>query len=537
MARSLAFSGTFTKLDYRRAMATNSTIMRDPRSRVSEFASSLTRQPLLVALAVTTVIVCVRLAGSVDADVSWQLWAAHQMNGGARLYRDIVEINPPLWFWMGMPVDALAKLIHVRSDQALIAIIGAIAALSLAATDRLLPAMPATKRTFLLGFAALVLVALPWLQFGQREHIATIGALPYAALVAARRTGRNVPLGLACAVGAGAALGFALKHYFLLVPILLELWLLVSQGRKWRPVRPEALAMIGVGIGYAAAMAMWGTDYFSRALPIIFISYGLTGAERTIDLFQPSVLTALASLVLLIAHRRSLRSDPSGLASAMIVAAIGFGAAYFIQAKGWSYHALPLAAFAVIAVAVSLTAESKPRFIVLVAPALLLLPFWISAQQAIRGANPHPDVRHALAGLHAGDSVAFMGTDPSVGWPDTLDEGFRYPSRYSSFWMMRAVVRNAAADDPNPKVTQFGARVVEETVEDFECMPPRRIIVARPPASAAKGEFDILAFFLRDPRFVQLLARYRPVSRTSVEAFELVSPLPSRSDCIRRVTG
>ena len=82
-------------------MATNSTIMRDPRSRVSEFASSLTRQPLLVALAVTTVIVCVRLAGSVDADVSWQLWAAHQMNGGARY----TSSNPPRgaapWFQGG----------------------------------------------------------------------------------------------------------------------------------------------------------------------------------------------------------------------------------------------------------------------------------------------------------------------------------------------------------------------------------------------------------------------------------------------------
>ena len=162
--------------------------------------------------------------------------------------------------------------------------------------------------------------------------------------------------------------------------------------------------------------------------------------------------------------------------------------------------------------AVSLAAESKPRFIVLVAPALLLLPFWISAQQAIRGANPHPDVRHALAGLHAGDSVAFMGTDPSFGWPDTLDEGF--PLSVALFELLddaRGRKERTAADDPNPKVTQFGARVVEETVEDFECMPPRRIIVARPPAAAAKGEFDILAFFLRDPRFVQLLAHYRPV--------------------------
>ena len=76
-------------------MATNSTIVRDPGSRASEYASSLTRRPLLVALAIATLSVCVRLAGSVDADVSWQLWTAHQMNGGARLYRDMVEINPP----------------------------------------------------------------------------------------------------------------------------------------------------------------------------------------------------------------------------------------------------------------------------------------------------------------------------------------------------------------------------------------------------------------------------------------------------------
>ena len=189
--------------------------------------------------------------------------------------------------------------------------------------------------------------------------------------------------------------------------------------------------MIGVGIGYAAAMAMWGTDYFSRALPIIFISYGLTGAERTIDLFQPAVLTALASLVLLIAHRRTLRSDPSGLASAMIVAAIGFGAAYFIQAKGWSYHALPLAAFAVIAVAVSLTAESKPRFIVLVAPALLLLPFWISAQQAFAAPTRTP--------MFATPWRAFMPAIPSRSWAPIPRSAGR--TRWTKAFAIRRAIR------------------------------------------------------------------------------------------------
>ncbi len=43
--------------------------------------------------------------GTVDPDVAWQLWIAHQVNHGGRLYRDMVEVNPPLWFWMALPVD------------------------------------------------------------------------------------------------------------------------------------------------------------------------------------------------------------------------------------------------------------------------------------------------------------------------------------------------------------------------------------------------------------------------------------------------
>ncbi len=382
-------------------MASVPTIARDPRSRASGWASVLASRPLSVALAAVALLTCLRALGTVDADVSWQLWAAHQLNGGARLYRDINEINPPLWFWMGMPVDGLAGLIHVRSDQVLIGVIGSLVALALIATDRLLAPMPAPQRGFVLGYGALVLLAMPWLQLGQREHLALIGALPYAALIAARRTGRAVPSHLALLVGGASALGFALKHYFLLVPILLELWLLVSLGRTWRPLRPETLTMVAIGIVYAAAIALWGSDYFSLALPLIIMAYGLTGAQRAIDLFQPAVLTALATLGLLVAHRRMLRSDKTGLASALIIAAIGFAGSYFIQAKGWSYHAVPFAACAAIALAASLTAAGKPRLVVLAAPTLLLLPFWIAAQQAIHGSPRSADVRRALDGLHA----------------------------------------------------------------------------------------------------------------------------------------
>jgi hypothetical protein len=515
-------------------MATASSITRERSG--GGLLEAMAAKPLLVAFAVVAAVVAVRAPGTVGSDVTWQLWIGHQLCGGARLYHDIIEANPPLWFWMAVPIDWLSALIHLRSDHLLIIVIGFCALLALGATDRILAPATGARRTMLLCYSALILVGMPWVEAGQREQIALIGALPYVALIGARRNGRPVPTSLALIVGIGAGLGFALKHYFLLVPILLELWLLAGLGRKWRPIRPETIGMAAVGIAYVSAFAIWASDYLSVTLPLILLAYGVTGAERLLDLFQPAVLVALTTLLLLVTNIRSLRAEPTDFGGALVVAAIGFAAAYFIQAKGWSYQAVPLLGCAAIALVAAITSEAKPRWIVaLAAPALLVLPFWTAAQHAIRIDQTARDVDHAVAGLHAGDSVGFIGTDPALGWTTTLQRGFAYPSRYYGFWMMRAIVRNESLGSPDARLTGLGRRVVGETVHDFRCLPPKRIIVARPtPEAAQSGDFDILTFFLRDPQFAELLAHYRPVERTSVEVFALESPLDAAHDCLRR---
>lgn len=497
---------------------------------------ALAAKPLMPAFVLVSIITAIRALGTVDSDVSWQLWIAHQLNGGARLYSDIIETNPPLWFWMGMPVDRLSHIAHLRSDHVLILIIGGLALLSLVATNRLIRPISRARRAFILAYAALVLVAMPWLQFGQREQIVLIGTLPYAALVGARRTGREVNGHFAFLVGLFAASGFALKHYFLIVPLLLELWLFASERRNWRPVRPETAAIAIVGFFYAASFLFFAGDYFSNVLPLIFLAYGVTGAQRLVDLFQPAVLLALVTLALLIGRRPAHRSEKSGFGPALIFAAIGFAGAYFIQAKGWTYQAVPLAGCAALAFATLLAEVEKPeRLAALVAPALLILPLWIGAKQALAEPQGELDVKRAVEGLGPGDSVGFIASDPSLGWNVTLQKGFDYPSRYYGFWMMRAIVKNMTSQAPDPRLTRLGSLVVRQTVEDFQCLPPRRIIIARPaPQAGRAGEFDILAFFRRDPQFVKLLGHYRPVERTSVELFERVSPLSPGRNCLRR---
>ena len=518
-------------------MTSESVISREANlaGRASRLARLLSARPLLTALLLIAFLVVLRVQESVDADVAWELWIGRQLNHGAHLYRDIIEVNPPLWFWMAMPVDRLAEFVRVRAYRILILVTGGAVALAVAATSRLIGSVGAGRRAFFLCYASLVLVAMPWTDFSQREHITLIGTLPYAALVARRRDGDAVPAALAAAVGVGAALGFALKHYFLIVPVLLEAWLIVGLGRKWRPIRMETIVILLVGILYGLAMLIWAQDYFTAVVPLLRLAYGATGAKRMVDLFQPAVLAALLSIVLLLSRPRLLRAEATGLAAALTVAAVGFTADYFIQAKGWSYHALPMLGCAAVALAAVLcTGTNLPRLTLLTAPALLLLPFTIAAAKTLRQPESASDVAHAVEGMRTGDAVGFIAADPSFGWHVILQKGLRFPLRYSGFWMLQAVVRNEVRARPDAKLTQLGRLVVRQAVADFECTPPRRIIIARPrPGETKDGAFDILTFFSRDPEFRALLSHYRPIDRTGVEVFERASPIAQARQCPR----
>ena len=499
----------------------------------AQFAALKRFRPLAMALFVTAVITALRMTGTVDSDVAWQLWIAGRMHAGASLYRDIVEINPPLWFWMALPVDRTATICHVRPETVLITAMGALVALSLAATDRLSQHLPSGRRTLLLSYAALILMAMPWAHVGQREQIVLIGTLPYAALIAARQQCRTVPLLLAFLIGTGAATGFALKHYFLIVPALLELWLIASRGRRWLAIRPETLAIAAVVFAYGAAIVFFAGDYLTKMLPLIRLAYGVTGLSGPHHLFGPFAIVGLTPLSFVAAQSRWTNKARAPLTFALLVTAFAFAAVYFLQAKGWPYHAIPLIGCSSLALAALLVeTDSYPATMRTFGPALLIVPLVLAAEEQTQQPLPNGDLLEAVSEVHPGETVAFLTTENAVPWSVTLQHRLRYPSRYMAFWMMRAVVSNEQTLKPDPRLTTLGRRIVSETVQDFECTPPRRIIIDRP--RAGDQTFDILPFFLRSADFAALMSHYRVLRRTSFETYELTSRLPPPSSPCRR---
>ena len=206
-------------------------------------------------------------------DVIWQLWIARQMLGGAELYSQINEINPPLWFWMAMPVHRIAAALALPAPTILVWFILLIALASALLVGRIGCFDGPRERAFAMVMTLLVGLFTSISDFGQREQILLIGAIPYALLIAARIRGERPSLVLAGAIGLLAAPGFALKHYFVLAPLGLEVLLIWNLRRGWRPLRPETLILTALGSAYAAAVLTLTPAFLTVMVPMVQAAY------------------------------------------------------------------------------------------------------------------------------------------------------------------------------------------------------------------------------------------------------------------------
>ncbi|HVI04879.1 MAG TPA: hypothetical protein VM711_02140, partial [Sphingomicrobium sp.] len=274
-------------------------------------------------------------------------------------------------------------------------------------------------------------------------------------------------------------------------------------------------------------------NFLTDAVPLARLAYGVFGAPSLRYLLGPFALVGLLLLLFVGAHARLLRGNRAPFAAALLIAATGFAVSYFIQFKGWPYHAIPLIGCGSLALAALLSELSQSRPILrIVAPTLLVIPFALDADEQMHPVWPNPDLVSAVSGLRANQAVGFLTTESAIPWSVTLQGNYRYASRYMSFWMMRAIVHNENMGNPDPRLGELGRRIVRETVSDFTCTPPERIIVSRP--RPGDDTFDILPFFLRDPQMATLLSHYHVRSRTSLETFELASPLPPPASRCRK---
>ncbi|MBM3488238.1 MAG: hypothetical protein FJX67_16660 [Alphaproteobacteria bacterium] len=263
---------------------------------------------------------------------------------GERLYVDLIDINTPLTFLHYAVPVLLSYVTGLATPTALVVwfalIIAGTTWLCQGLIASIVPEDRPLTRTLLIGLILFGVTIVPSDEFGQREHLMIILAMPYVLAAGARAKGIAIRPGHAAFYAGLAVLGFAMKPHFAAIPVLIELYLLCARGFR-RTIADPVPWMIAAGFGAHVLFILLVTpDYLRTVMPLALEYYlGLGDGGPLAVALSSHTNATIAALVLL--AWPAFRYDRTGIAPAILMFALGGIVSDLAQGKGWPYHAIP----------------------------------------------------------------------------------------------------------------------------------------------------------------------------------------------------
>ena len=449
-------------------------------------------------------------------DVAWYLTATRRWLEGANLYVDIIEVNPPVIFYLMVPVILAADLLHISEKFAFVAFICLMTAVSLIWSAHLLRRqkyLAPSQRYAVVAASFVGLVFVQMTYFGQRDHIMLIFALPYfISQIFIRDPQKLAPLEQ-IALGLYAGLGIVLKHYFLLAPLALIL-VSIYQKHSFKPLLSLSHWAIGcVCLFYVAFVYVFHGDYFSAIVPMGQLVYAAYNRDIIEVLFLNSFHIYLLCLAAIYLSHKAVDDETKRISERLIALCLGLGLAYIIQSKGWSYHFNPFFAVLVLCAAWVLVTEwqarAKRKFAMIFSAWIILVAL---IKTFVNGAYSNDMVESFHSPLADNAPVERFLVLSSNVWPAfplANELSALHTSPYPALWPIPGAVRKLAATDCHRdantcmRLTTILDDVRHNVVESFLAGKPQLVIVD---AREQKGyfadqSFDFLGFLSQDPRF------------------------------------
>jgi hypothetical protein len=445
-------------------------------------------------------------------DVSWLITLCEKILAGQRPYIDFIETNPPAAIYMYMLPVVFSRLLGVSPEFAVGFFVFVGAAASLWASAQILrkakvPDLGSLWR--LAAFFAALLLVLPGAVFAQREHVALIAFLPYLAVALSRAHGKQVQWHWILLAGLCAGFVAIIKPHLaagVVFTAVAAAWL----GKSWRPIFALenwiAAGMLGI---YGAIVVSFFPTLVNDLLPVTLAVYVPMQAPifefvtmGSSPLWFGAVLVALLILQKVAAAPRF---------AILFAASAGFAVAFFLQRKGWAYHAYPMLALSLAAL-VGAFLTRWPLAVWTGRKDLLL--------RAVSGVFIAVLVTMNFSWLStARDTRAFVEPikravqNPKIfAFSDGTDTGFPLARKVNGDWVSRTCCLWIAAGgmvmkikDPDPLKVPFYNSFIERErlglVEDLIRHRPDILIFER-------VRFDWLEWAKSDPRIARELENY-----------------------------
>ena len=448
-----------------------------------EGITSMSRLMFWVLIGVVfAVAIWLRQVVPLNTDVSWLLVISERMLDGQRLFRDIVEINPPMAPFAYLPGVALSRLLGVDPRHVIDAQLLLLAAASLFAASRILRLSPVTAPSMSGAFAvwaAAIVTILPMHVFAQREHIALLTFLPALAAYALRSNDEPLPLWAILIAGIGTGITLAFKPFFV-VPVALCILFAAIRSRSWRVLfAPENIIAGAIVMSVSVGTYVFYSEYFTITYPPVRDTYLSWSMPAKVIFLNDATLIAAIALVTVALARQKSRPDP--LLMVAVLASIGFAVSFFLQRRGWAYHSYPMVSLALLAMGYVLTtAEMRSRIfaaasVLVMAATFVFGMLWFNIQIYL---GP---IKEGVAGLKPHPRILMLSGEAALGHPLVRDVGGVWVSRQENLWLraFTRITREKTVVDAATDARLNGYLALERQwlIEDFKKLPPDIILV------------------------------------------------------------
>lgn len=281
--------------------------------------------------------------------------------------------------------------------------------------------------------------------------------------------------------------------------------------------------MAATGIVYLGAVMLFAPAYLIEVLPDALSNYdGFDSDPRALTALIAENLGVFLVAPLLYLVGRRLPGDTTA-PGAVLAATLGFVAAAALQQKGWQYHCLPAAAFAVFLLGLLIAYDRQPAGLtarVAIAAALafgLRLPMLnLLDGYSDSGTNARVAALAETFRAHPGpnNTVFAFITSPRDIHPAVLRSGMRWGNAAGAMVYLPALVkeqRRAVASADRALIYAAAERHNGQVLADLDRLQPGVVAVDAGERKLAFDdiEFDYLDFFNRYPEFRRFWQNYR----------------------------
>ncbi len=507
-----------------------------------------------IALVIISVLsLMTRVYGHFNGDVSWLLYSTNNWLNGAKLYVDIIEVNPPLVFFIYSIPVFISQITGINYMIAFTAFTYILIFFSLLYSFRIFTRYLHLDKNMVAILIVSIYFSLTLLSgdaFGQREHLLVILSLPYILLTALRLEQKHVPLFHAAAVGMIATFGFALKPYFIFIPISLEFLLILKYKSILKSFRPETIIMGLLMILYLVVIVIYTPEYISHIFKIAqeIYSYGYKKPLLYILISSFSLLAVTGIFLFLISTKRSLENTLLNVFSASLV---GYWLSFLIQQKGWYYHIYPVIVTLLILTVLwfypisirqklrmfkndelDLNGKLSVYFFIYCILSLFMASWKEVREQTFQKyftseqVAAYKPIYQKKTGQEL-KTVYVLGFYMSQGFPMVTETNVRWASRFPSQWLLRGLLKKrdiegSSQSDQSSILNWIEHYNIESVTADLIKFKPGLIIAeAENMRDSKKGpyKFSLIKYFKKDAKFKKIWSKYQLTKSTKLYDF------------------